>query len=137
MDATPIDLSSARAHGTSPDGVAYGIIGARWAALHEAAGVAASLAGIAVEPFSPTLRAFPDAIRQAGATRRALAEQAIEDICAILEPGLAALLAIHARSGEIRAPALALWQEFRAARDAALALASSPGSLVPGSFTNA
>ena len=135
MDATPIDLSSARAPGTSPSladratDAGDGVTGERWAALHEAASVAASLAGIAIEPPSARIRAFPAAIRQAGVLRQHLAEQAVEDICSMLEPGLAALLAIHARQGDTQAPALALWQEFQAARDAALALAPPSGLL--------
>lgn len=135
MDATPIDLTQAQGLGELPAGLTglnfadapRGATTDRWAALHEAAAVVATLAGLAREPLSPRVRAFPAAISRAGAPRRALAEQGIEDICAMMEPGLAALLTVHTRGGDAKAPAAALWQEFRSARDAVLALAPPPG----------
>lgn len=96
---------------------------AKWAALHDAAGVVAVLAGFADEPPSSEIRDFPTAIRRAMPWRRELAHSGIDDLAAIMEPGIAALLAVHARGSDTRAPALALWREFRAARDALLTLA--------------
>ncbi|MFO1255023.1 MAG: hypothetical protein U1E37_05070 [Sphingomonadaceae bacterium] len=94
----------------------------KWSALHDAAGVAAMLAGITVESSGPEVRDFPAAVRKAAGWRRDRAEQGIEDLTAILEPALAALMAVNARGANPAVPALALWQEFRAARDALLAL---------------
>jgi hypothetical protein len=51
-----------------------------------------------------------------------------------MEPGLAALLAVSARGGNPAAAALALWQEFDAARAALLLLAPPPGEASPGRF---
>ena len=48
-----------------------------------------------------------------------------------MEPGLSALLAVHARGVNPAAPALTLWQEFVAARDALLALTPPPGDAGP------
>ena len=103
----------------------------KWSALHDAAGVVASLAGFVPEPMSAQLRNFPATLRDAAGWRRSLAEQGIEDIGAILEPGLSALLAVHARGVNGAAAALALWQEFVAARDALLALTPPPSASGP------
>lgn len=95
----------------------------QWSALGDAAAVVAMLAGVAAEPVRPEVRNFPAVMRDAGGWRRALAEQGIADLHAIMEPGLAALLAVHARGTSPAVAALALWQEFQAARAALLALA--------------
>jgi len=101
-------------------------MGMRWAALHDAAGVVAQLAGMSPEPMKPDLRNFPAVMRDAGGWRKDLAEQGIADLAAIMEPGLAALLAVQARGVNPATAALALWQEFLAARNALLALVPPP-----------
>lgn len=103
----------------------------KWAALHEAAGVVAMLAGMAAEPMNPEVRNFPAVMRDAGGWRRNLAEQGVADLAAIMEPGLAALLAVQARSVSPATAALALWQEFHAARARLLALAPPPEESPP------
>ena len=65
------------------------------------------------------------------AWRRAMAEQGVDDLSAIMEPGLSALLAVRARGGDASAPAMTLWEEFLAARDALLALAPPQGGNGP------
>jgi len=94
----------------------------KWSALHDAVGVVGMLAGRAAEPTRPEIRNFPAVMRDTGGWRRDLAEQGIADLSAVMEPGLAALLAVHARGANPSVPALALWQEFHAARAALLAL---------------
>jgi hypothetical protein len=94
----------------------------KWSALHDAAGVVAMLAGVQAEVMTPAARNYPAAIRDAGGWRRDHAEQGVEDLAAIMEPGLAALLAVHARGADPGPAARSLYQEFRAARDALLAL---------------
>jgi len=94
----------------------------KWSALHDAMNVVGMLAGLAAEPTRPELRNFPALMRDTGGWRRELAEQGINDLSAVMEPGLAALLAVHARGANPAVPALALWQEFHAARAALLAL---------------
>jgi hypothetical protein len=106
----------------------------KWSALHDAAGVVAMLAGLAAESMRPELRNFPALMRDAGGWRREQAEQGIDDLSAIMEPGLAALLAVHARGVNPASAALALWQEFHAARAALLALKSPPSSAPPKRF---
>ena len=99
----------------------------KWSALHDAVTVVGMLAGLAAEPSRPEIRNFPAVMRDTAGWRRALAEQGIDDLSAVLEPGLAALLAVHARGADPAVPALALWQEFHAARAALLALTPPPG----------
>ncbi len=107
----------------------------KWSALHDAAGVVATLAGIAAEPMRPEVRNFPAMMRDAGGWRRNLAEQGIEDLAAVMEPGLAALLAVHARGINSATAALALWQEFCAARAALLTLTPPPEESALRRFT--
>jgi hypothetical protein len=100
----------------------------KWSALHDAVGVVGMLAGVAAEPMRPEVRNFPAVMRDAGGWRREQAEQGIDDLSAVMEPGIAALLAIHARGANPAPAALALWQEFHAARTALLALIPPPES---------
>jgi hypothetical protein len=103
----------------------------KWTALHDAAAVVANLAGLEEERPSAEIRNFPAVIRDAPSWRRETAERGIDDLTAIMEPGIAALLAVNARGADAEAPALALWKEFHAARAAILALAPPAGPLGP------
>jgi hypothetical protein len=103
----------------------------RWGALGEAASVVATLAGLEPEWLEPEVRDFPALIRDAEAWRRERAENSVADLAAIMEPGIAALLAVNARGADPRPAAMALWREFVAARTAILAL------LPPGPCRNA
>lgn len=98
----------------------------QWAALHQAAGVVAVLAGLPVEPERSVTRNFPVTIATVGGWRASLAEQGIADLSAMMEPGLAALLAIHGQGADTLAPARTLWEEFDHARAALLALLPPP-----------
>jgi hypothetical protein len=95
----------------------------KWSALHDAAEVVAALAGLLPEPMTAEARNFPATMRDAGGWRREHAEQGIDDLAAIMEPGLAALLAVHARGADPRPAARTLHEEFLAAREALLTLA--------------
>ena len=102
----------------------------KWTALQGASTTIAALAGIATE--STTLvRQFPDLIHEAATWRRDLAERGIEDIIAMMEPGIAALLGVEARGADSGPAALALWQEFVEARSAVLALLPPSGAQGP------
>lgn len=92
------------------------------------------LAGIAAEPMRAEVRNFPAVMRDTGGWRRRQAEEAIDDLAAIMEPGLAALLGVNARGVNPAVPALALWQEFHAARSALLALTPPPSPQSPRRF---
>jgi hypothetical protein len=106
----------------------------KWSALHDAVAVVGSLTGMAPEVMRPEIRNFPAMMRDVGGWRRELAEQGIEDLSAVMEPGLAALLAIHARGVNPAPAALALWQEFHAARAALIALTPPPEDMAPRRF---
>ncbi len=106
----------------------------KWSALHDAVAVVGSLTGMAPEVMRPEVRNFPAMMRDIGGWRRDLAEQGIDDLSAVMEPGLAALLAIHARGVNPAPAALALWQEFHAARAALLALTPPPEDMAPRRF---
>lgn len=105
--------------------------GKRWAALAEAGKVVAMLAGVDSEEQDREVRSFPVLIRDADPWRRTLAENGCADLTAIMEPGISALLAIHARGADCRPAAHALWQEFTAARRAMLALLPPSGGMGP------
>ena len=100
----------------------------RWAALADAANVVALLAGLEPERPSPEVRNFPALIRDTEAWRRQQAENGVADLAAVMEPGIAALLAVNARGADPRPAALALWREFTSARAAIM-------SLLPASHT--
>ena len=95
----------------------------KWAALHAVAEIVASLADGSVPNMPEPAKEFVPMIERAGGWRFDLARQGIDDIAAMLEPGLAALLSVHGQGGDAGPPAAALWQEFSRAREALLALA--------------
>ena len=117
ISASPRESASAFAKG------AASATSMKWSALHDAAGVVAHLAGLQDERPGSDIRNFPAVIRDCDPWRREAAEKGIDDLAAIMEPGIAALLEVNARGAETQAPALALWREFHAARAALLALA--------------
>ena len=103
----------------------------KWAALQDAAKVIAALSGLEPEHATPQVRNFPALMREAEPWRRELADRGIEDMTAVLEPGIAALLGVNARGASPRPAALALWHEFVEARAALLALLPPSGALGP------
>lgn len=94
-------------------------LAARWTAVHDAAAVVAALAGRAPDAATAVI---PAALAEAGGQRLAMAGLGLEDLSAILEIGIRALLSVHARGASPQVAAEALWGEFCAARDAVLAL---------------
>jgi hypothetical protein len=134
MDLTPIDLSdSSFAALPSADVAAFtgqapgssGLMAMRWTAIHDAVDAVAFFAGITPAEDGPEISDFPEIMRQCGGWRRDLANQGVEDLIAILEPGVTALLSAHEGGANAKPAAIVLWQEFLAARGALLALAPS------------
>jgi hypothetical protein len=107
---------------------AWQALSLRWSALHDAANAVAALAGLAAEKPDLAVRAFPGRLRDAGGRRFQLVDHGVADIAAFMQPGLAALLAVSARGQDATAPALALWQEFYAARAAVMGLLPDDGT---------
>ena len=97
----------------------------RWTAVAEAAGLVAALAGLKPEGTTRETCDFPARIARAEVWRRERVENGIADLAAVMEPGIAALLAVNARGADPQPPALALWREFVAARAAMLSLLSN------------
>jgi class 3 adenylate cyclase len=95
-----------------------------WTALHEAARSVAVLAGRAPEPLRPEVRNYPAIMRATGGWRGERARQGIEDLAAVLQPGLRALIAAQGRlpPEALRDAAQVLLQEFDVARAALLDL---------------
>ncbi|MEM6857200.1 MAG: hypothetical protein AAF559_04945 [Pseudomonadota bacterium] len=100
-------------------------LAARWEDLHDQAMRLAQLADLSPEPFAGPIAAFPERIGDADEWQRELAWQGLEDIDAMMRPGLAALATLTQRGMSANAPALALWREFYDARGAVMALASA------------
>jgi hypothetical protein len=94
----------------------------QWMALREAAGAVAALAGEEILAGAPEHLAFPRGLHSAPPRRRVMIEQALGDLVAMMEPGVAALLSVHERGADAGPAARALWQEFVAARGGVIAL---------------
>lgn len=93
-----------------------------WERLHAKAAQVAALAQLSPEPLDGPLARFPGELDRAPPWQRALAQQGVEDIEAMMRPGLAALEIVTQRQGATTAPALALWREFYNARRAVMAI---------------
>ena len=91
----------------------------------------ALLAGVEAERPSKLIRNFPALLRDCPPWQRDLATGWIDDLAAIMEAGLAALLAVNARGTDCRVAAQALWQEYITARTALLELLPPAGTLGP------
>lgn len=106
-------------------------LSAQWSAMLDAGAAVAMLAGVAADKPGAAERGFAAAIRDAGGWRLELARAGMTDMAAMLQPGLSALLAVKARGHDAGVPARTLWDEYRAARDALLALAPEAGAMGP------
>lgn len=132
MIVQSFDRSPEAARAAPGNGPGHGAsISVRWAALQEAGAAVCALAGAEPELASAAVRNFPAMIGDAGGWRRALAEKGIDDLAALMEPGIAALLAVNARGVDAATAAGALWREFLAARAALIALLPPAGTLGP------
>ncbi|QFT76455.1 hypothetical protein [Erythrobacter sp. THAF29] len=94
----------------------------RWDEIHAKAAELSALAQLAQENPVADGAALAKMLREASEWRRNLAWQQIEDIDAIMQPGITALRTITARGGDVLAPAQALWREFHAAREGVLGM---------------
>ncbi|MEM1195311.1 MAG: hypothetical protein AAGH57_04350 [Pseudomonadota bacterium] len=97
-------------------------LASKWEDLHQQAAQLARLADLSPEPFTGEVAAFPAQVGEASEWQRELAWQGIDDIDAMMRPGLAALATLTRRGLAANAPALALWREFYDARGAVMAL---------------
>ncbi len=96
----------------------------RWAALHDAAGAVAALAKCPLESASHGSQEFSAMIADAPCWKAKMLSNGLEDIAAVMQAGLTALLTVNAEGRDPAAAALALWNEFEHSCDALLELAS-------------
>ena len=90
------------------------------------------LAGLEPERPSHAVRDFSALMREAAVWGREVADRGVEDMAAVLEHGIAALLGVTARGGgDPSTAALTLWHEFTAARAAVLAQLSPLAVMEP------
>jgi hypothetical protein len=129
MTVQPTDFSASRPSGAALRGPSA--MSVQWAALQEAAGAVAALAGLAAEKPSSQVRNFPALIKDAGGWRLELAANGVADLAAMMTPGVKALLAVAARGQDPTAAALTLWREYHHARAALLALVPEQGKMGP------
>ena len=127
MTAASPTPALAPATGAHPSGSSASAL--PWAALTEAGQVVAMLAGVSTGRPGREVRDFPELLRDAKPWRREEAERALDELAAMMEPGIAALTVINACGGDCRPAAEALWAEFSAARAALLAMVTVAGTL--------
>lgn len=97
----------------------------RWRQLHSSAQELAALAQLGVDGDAMDGESFAARLEQTRGWQRDLAERSLSDINAVMQPGLTALRVVISRGQDASAPALALWREFHAAREALLAVLSN------------
>ncbi len=102
------------------------IIQLKWAALQDAAEAVRALAGLEARHLPDEIRDFPEFIQSAGGWRLDHAARAVDDLAAVMEQGLAALLSARTKGANASIAALALWREFEAATAAIVLLAPPP-----------
>ena len=101
-----------------------GSLATRWDELQRQAAELAALAQLGPESGTAKGADFAAALSNAHEWQRELAWQGVEDIDAMMKPGLTALKVITSRGMDASAPAQALWREFHTAREAVLGLVS-------------
>lgn len=104
------------------DDRAMGSLAQRWEDLNATATQLAKAADLAPERPDARITRFPSMLEGAAEWQRELAWQGLEDIDAMMQPGLTALNVLAERGNDATAPALALWREFYSARDAVVSV---------------
>lgn len=107
------------------------VIAQRWNDLSAQADQLSDLADLASASDQSEFADFVTRISAAACWQRTLAWQGIEDIEAMLHPGLTALRTIEERGQSAQAPALALWREVHSARKAIVEMVASSQISLP------
>ena len=100
---------------------------ARWDSIEREAAMLARVAGLGDKRQSKSPANLAELLVCAADWQRELAWQAVEDIGAMLDAGMAALDVLAARGKDARIPALALWREVDAARRSVIAVLDAHG----------
>ncbi|MBX7541607.1 hypothetical protein [Qipengyuania sphaerica] len=95
----------------------------QWDAVHEAAAAVAILAQLGEEQVDEDIRDLPQRAVDLGGAKFELVARGIDDLAAVMQPGLRALLSMSAQGQDTTSAALTLWREFHSARAAVLAVA--------------
>ncbi len=95
-----------------------------WKVIHDTAHEVAKLGQLGSERLDNRVIGFVDQAKAAPAFRQSLIWRAMEDIAAMLAPGLVALQQIEAEGRDPTAAAVSLWREFHRARAGVLDLAT-------------
>ncbi len=98
-------------------------LAAQWDAVHEAATAVGILAQLGEEPADESIRSLPERAVALGGPKHAMIARGIDDLAAVMQPGLRALLSLDGQGHDTTSAALTLWREFHNAREAILALA--------------
>lgn len=97
-------------------------LAAQWEAVHEAAAAVGHLAQLGRETLSEEVQALPLRAASLGGWQYELAARGVDDLAAVMQPGLRALLSLTAQGRDTTAAALTLWREFHTARAAIMGL---------------
>ena len=121
------DLSPARGRGhvgqSDTPSVDEASLSAQWEAVHEAATAVGTLAQLGQEPMDEHIRDLPRRAVSLGGPNLAMVARGVDDLAAVLQPGLRALLDLTGKGHDTTCAALTLWREFHNARAAILTLA--------------
>ena len=99
-----------------------GSLMSRWETIGHATGRLAAIAGLSRSDTCIATANFLPLFEQAAGWQRARGSEAIEDLTAMLNAGMAALDVLEGRGIDARIPALALWREVDAAQRSLIAM---------------
>lgn len=91
-------------------------LAAQWEAVHEAAAAVGVLAQLGREESGEDVRGLPDRAAAAGGLAYEMIARGVDDLAAVMQPGLRALLSLTAQGRDTTPAALTLWREFHTAR---------------------
>jgi len=98
-------------------------LAAQWDAVHEAAAAIGVLAQLGRPEESEAVTGLPARAAANGGYEYEMVLRGVDDLAAVMQPGLRALLSLSASGQDTTSAALTLWREFHASRDAIIALA--------------
>ncbi|MFA6218633.1 MAG: hypothetical protein WC692_02525 [Erythrobacter sp.] len=116
--ATMLPPADTRSRAT-PD---YATLANQWDAVHEAAAAVGHLAQLGREHIGEEIVSLPLRAAEKGGRHYEMVARGIDDLAAVMQPGLRALLSLTAQGQDTTAAALTLWREFHTARSAILSL---------------
>ena len=99
-----------------------GVLAPRWEALQRPGAALAGLAQLGEEPPDPRIAGLPARAAAAGGWTFEMVARGAEDLAAVMQPGLRALLSLTAQGRDTTPAAMTLWREFHRSRGAILAL---------------